>query len=208
MKNDELLKNFLSYLQSEKVLSKNTVYSYKLDLVKYLSYCEKNKIEPLAAKHSDITEYLWHEKTKGLKPSSLARNIQVIKIFYRFFVNEEKAEDDPSINIMAPKLPRKLPRYLTLDEVERLIESPSTINEIDLRFKAMFELLYATGIRVSELVKVKLKDVDFREGLVKVLGKGSKERIVPLGKKAVEAIQRYIPFRKNKNRPQISKYLL
>lgn len=198
MKNDELLENFLVYLRSEKVLAKNTVYSYKLDLGKYLQYCSKKNKNPLAIKHSEITDYLWHEKSQGLKPSSLARSIQVLKVFYRFLVNDEKISVDPTINILSPKLPKKLPVYLTIDEVERLLASPSAVNELDLRFRAMFELLYATGARVSELIAVKSRDVDFREGLVKVFGKGSKERIVPLGKKSIDAIKRYLPFRKSK----------
>ncbi|MFH1283730.1 MAG: site-specific tyrosine recombinase XerD [bacterium] len=197
MKYSELLNGFLNYIKVEKVLSENTIYAYKLDLNKFLGYCENKLVNPLECKHAQITEFLWDESFSKLKPASVVRLIQVLKLFYKFLLNENLIKQDPTFNILSPKLPKKLPKYLTLDEVDRLIENPNSNKELGIRLKAMFELLYATGIRVSELITLKMNNLDLKEGFVKVLGKGNKERIIPIGHRATQAIKTYITVRKS-----------
>lgn len=202
------LKEFISHLASEKCLSKNTVLAYGSDLKRYFSYLEKISKKCLDIDHQDITEFLWQQKARGLKARSIYRLIETIRHFYRFLIGENYIKSNPTANLLAPRIPAKLPDRLNVEEVNRLLNSISGDREIDIRNRAMMETLYAAGLRVSELVNLELENIDLRLGYLRVMGKGNKERIVPLGKTAVHYLIRYIETRKKSGKMQSSALFL
>ena len=181
------------HLKVERGLSPNTLMSYKSDLEKYLFYFKDAGIKDIAdIKRKKIIDYLLDLKDQGLKTTSIARNLVSIRMFHSFLVNEGQLKEDVTAVIEAPKLFKKLPQVLTLNQVDKLLVMPSKQTPVGIRDKAMIELLYATGLRVSELVNLKLANVAFKTGLVRCLGKGSKERIIPVGKVARKHIAKYV----------------
>jgi integrase/recombinase XerD len=144
------------------------------------------------ADQADIQMYLGHQFRKKARATSVARLLSVLKRFYRYLLRQGRIKGDPTLRIDAPKLPRSLPKSLTEDDVEQLLAAPRVEHALGLRDKAMLETLYASGLRVSELVTLKLTQVSLDMGVVRVVGKGSKERLVPLGEEAIEWIQRYL----------------
>ncbi len=201
MSEENLIENFLKYLTLEKGLSKNTVLSYGSDLKLFLKYLEKHKIKVTEANHDQIVAYIMQrkfDKNSPLKERSIFRLIESLRQFYKFLVIEEKIKIDPTINIRLPKIAVRLPHILSIDEVSCLLDSIPENNERSLRYKAMFELLYATGLRVSELVNLNIEDIDLDVGYLRVCGKAGKERIVPIGKKAIYLIRKYLEFRMKK----------
>ncbi|PIQ88266.1 MAG: site-specific tyrosine recombinase XerD [Candidatus Omnitrophica bacterium CG11_big_fil_rev_8_21_14_0_20_42_13] len=198
----ELIDVFLNYLSVERGLSNNTIISYGSDLVKFSSYLEKNNINSFAkAGRENISEFMFAQKEKGLSPASIARNLVAIKTFYRFLVRERILKNDPTAVLETPKLWKRLPEVMTLAEVEALINSPNLRSSQGVRDKAILEMLYASGMRISELANLKIQDINLDVGFIKCLGKGKKERIVPVGRKAKEALSRYL----NITRPKLSK---
>ncbi|KPK41562.1 MAG: recombinase XerD [Omnitrophica WOR_2 bacterium SM23_29] len=198
----ELVKEFLDYLSVERGLSENTIESYGRDLNKYISFLKSNAIEPLNnIKRQDIQNFLMYLKEKGLNASSIARNLVAIKIFHRFLVSQRYIKEDVTFVLEAPKLWKTLPEVLDLSEVEALLGKPNIRDRQGQRDKAALELMYATGMRVSELVNLKLNDLNLDVGFVKCLGKGHKERIIPVGRKAKEALKKYL----EKARPKFIK---
>ena len=189
---EELLKEFTAYLSVEKGLSRNTILAYTSDLKKYISYLHKVNIQFNNVKHNDLTEFLWQQKNEGLKPRSIYRLMETLRHFYRFLMIENKLKSDPAENLVPPKLSPKLPDCLNVDEVERLLNAVSGEKERDVRNRAMIELLYAAGLRVSELVDLDVGSVDTKLGFVRVIGKGNKERIVPAGRTALRYIEKYM----------------
>jgi integrase/recombinase XerD len=185
--------DFMHYLLVERGLSQNTIESYKRDLMQYAHYL--NKVESLTdcneIRRNHIMEYLYFLKDKGRASTTIARNIASIRSFHQFLLREKVAEQDPSIHIETPKTERRLPKILSTNEVEALLTIPDTGNPFGLRDQAMLELLYATGIRVSELVSLNLSDVHLSMGFVRCIGKGNKERIIPIGNMANEALSTY-----------------
>jgi integrase/recombinase XerD len=181
------LQNFLDYLIVERNLSPNTISAYRRDLLKYFEYLAEKNLDLLKIQHNDINEYLWQRKQDGVQIKSLARFGSSIKMFHQFLVAEEYTKNDPTINLASPKIPQNLPEYLTIDEVELFLNQPN-----NLRDKAMLELLYATGLRISELINLKKEDVSLRGGYVKCFGKGSKERLIPVGELAIKLIREYL----------------
>lgn len=195
----EALKAFIHYLTVEKGLADNTLQSYERDLTYYFHYLEEcgvQRIENSTRQH--IKQYLLRLKQEGKASATLSRNVSSIRSFYQFLVRERRLLSDPSVHIEKPKIERKLPNVLTTREVESLLQAPNRSNLIGKRDAAMLELLYATGIRVSELVDLELSDVHLHMGFIRCLGKGSKERIIPLGQKAIEALEQYIRHARGK----------
>ncbi|MED2972677.1 site-specific tyrosine recombinase XerD [Fictibacillus sp. B-59209] len=197
------VQDFIHYLIVERGLSKNTVDSYRRDLEQYVLFIEKveNISDVNQIQRANIIGYLLHLKENGKATTTIARNIASIRSFHQFLLREKASESDPSVHIETPKAERKLPKVLAMNEVEALLDTSDTHETFGIRDKAMLELLYATGIRVTELVSLDLADVHLSMGFLRCLGKGNKERIIPLGKMATGAIQTYL----DKGRPALSK---
>ncbi len=189
----QFIESFLNYLSVERSLSKNTIISYRRDLGKYIAYLENARISSLAAtSRKDISDFMFSLKDKGLSATSIARNLVAIKVFYRFLVRERILPADPSSLLDSPKLWKKIPDALTLEEVNALLQSVNLATIQGIRDKAILELMYATGVRVSEAVSLKMQDINLDVGFLRCIGKGSKERIVPLGKAAIDALKVYL----------------
>ena len=191
MKHD--LKSFIHYLSVERGLSRNTLESYERDLTKYIDFIQKKgKTKWRETGKSDIMDYLMTLKHEGKAASTVSRAMASIRTFYRFLLQERLIDSDPSSHMYTPKLEKKLPKALNVEEVERLLNAPRLSTPHGMRDKAMFEVLYATGMRVSELVSLNMEHVNLSLGFVRCIGKGSKERIIPLGRMAIDYLDRYI----------------
>ena len=188
---------FLDYLTAERGLSPNTVESYRRDLRRYAQFLKKRRIrDARSIGESDVASFLaWiSAPKKGVRyrPSTVARALASVRSFHRFLVLEREVDDDPSGGVVRPKVPRSLPRPLSVDEVERVLASPAGQTPAAQRDRAVMEVLYAAGLRISELVGLDVDDVDLEERSVRVIGKGDKERLVPLGRFAREAVAAYL----------------
>ncbi|MFZ5503641.1 MAG: site-specific tyrosine recombinase XerD [Pseudomonadota bacterium] len=195
MSNADLLDEFCDNLWLEDGLSRNTLDSYRRDLAKFAGWLEKQQRDTsiLHTTHGDIQGYLAQLVIRqNAKPSSTARNISSLKRLFRYLLRQGKISVDPTLQIDTPKLPRNLPKSLTESDVEQLLAAPDTQTPLGLRDRTMFEVLYATGLRVSELVTLRITQVSMDMGVVRVMGKGSKERLVPLGEEALDWLQRYL----------------
>ena len=191
---EDELKDFTHFLIVEKGLAQNTIVSYERDLKSYMKYLKN--VENLTifndVQRSHIVHFLAYLKDQGKSSRTLARHVASIRAFHQFLLREKAADHDPTVHIDSPHLERTLPRVLSLEEVETLLDSPDTSTHYGLRDKAMLEVLYATGIRVSELISLKTGDIHLTMGFVRCIGKGNKERIIPLGKTAAIAIDLYL----------------
>ncbi|MFC5714115.1 site-specific tyrosine recombinase XerD [Thalassorhabdus alkalitolerans] len=195
--------DFLHYIKVERGLSENTVNSYKRDLKAYLLFLkESNNIATWdEVRRADITEFLYLLKEKGRSQATLARTTSSIRALHQFLLREKTASSDPSELIETPKGDKKLPEVLSTTEVELLLDATGGADDFSRRNRAMLELLYATGLRVSEMCELKKGDVHLSMGFVRCTGKGNKERIIPLGKVAIEALEIYL----QKARPGLAK---
>lgn len=182
----------------ERGLSPRSVSSYVYDLKTFLEWTEAAKVNPAKAKKTDLDEFLWKEKTRGLNAASLARKIQALKIFFFFQSLENRLAANPAEELKGPRLPQRLPQFLTAEEIKRLMSAPVAATFDGARDRAMIEILYATGMRVSEMAGLKPESVNMQEGWVRVIGKGSKERMVPLHKRARAALRDYLTLRVKK----------
>lgn len=200
------LDDFLKYLRVEKGLAKNTVDAYTSDLKAFFAFLDKSGGTPLKIDHSTVTDYLWHRRAENLKATSLYRIGESLKQFYRYLLREEIIALDPTANMASPKMLQRLPKYLSVEETVRLLSHPVGARESSIRFKAMLEVMYAAGLRVSELVNLEESQVDIEMGFVKVFGKGGKERIVPINDRAGFALKKYIEV-KRKKYPNLTRYL-
>lgn len=198
---EDIIRIFLDYLSVEKGLSPNTIQSYSLDLKKLFLFFHKQKISFSKAEEEDLIKFVHYHSRANLSPRSLSRIISATRSFYRFLVLDGLIAKSPATNLSTPKLWMDLPKFLTEQEVENLLEQPKEKNTRGLRDKAMLELLYAAGLRVSELVSLKLKNVFLEQSYVLCQGKGGKERIVPFGHSAQEALREYL----QKARPKLLK---
>ncbi|WP_221565314.1 site-specific tyrosine recombinase XerD [Alkalihalobacillus sp. TS-13] len=191
--NDEV-QDYLHYLTVERGLSENTLQSYQRDLKQYTIFLMKelNHKELNGVRRNDIMTYLYHLKDAGRASTTIARTIASIRSFHQFLIRERVTDKDPSVHIETPKTERKLPKILSSQEVENLMVAPESNSAFGIRDRAMIELLYATGIRVSELIQLNLSDVHLTMGFVRCVGKGDKERIIPVGRMATEALTTYI----------------
>jgi integrase/recombinase XerD len=185
------LDTFIDHLWLEDGLSKNTLESYRADLNHFNLWLQKRSSQLINANQADIQQYL-AVKFPQSKPRSISRLIASMRRFYRYALRESLIEKDPTLQIESPKLPRSLPISLNEQEVEDLLNAPNTLDSIGLRDRAMLELLYASGLRVSELVTIKVNEVSTQDGVVRVTGKGSKTRLVPMGEEAADWIDKYL----------------
>jgi integrase/recombinase XerD len=193
---EKVLSDFISYIIVEKGLSKNTILAYKADVLKFINFAEKKQMSLENFEHNDITDFLWEMKTKGLSPRSIFRVIESLRQFYKFLNLEDLLENNPTLYLVAPRIPENLPDVLAFDEVNLLLNSVNDNNEMHIRNKAMLELLYATGLRVSELINLKFSDINWEDCFLRITGKGFKERLVPFGEKAKFFIGIYLKKRK------------
>jgi integrase/recombinase XerD len=185
------LDTFIDHLWLEDGLSKNTLESYRLDLTAFALWLTPQSKQLLTVEQADIQQYLAVKFPKS-KPRSISRLIASMRRFYRYLMRDNKISLDPTIQIQSPKLPRSLPKTLNEEEVIALLNAPNVAEPAGLRDRAMLELLYACGLRVSELVGVKVTEVSVSDGVVRVTGKGSKTRLVPMGEEAVDWISQYL----------------
>ncbi|MBM7854699.1 integrase/recombinase XerD [Desulfohalotomaculum tongense] len=190
---EKIINSFIHYLSVERGLSKNTLLSYQMDLEQYTAYLRQQGVTGLEnTSKSSIIGYLMHLQKQGRAPATISRRLAALKALYRFMLSEDLISEDPAANLESPRLSQRLPQVLTFQEVETLLEQPQLDQPAGQRDKAMLELLYATGIRVSELVSLNLEDVNLEMGFVRCFGKGSKERIVPLGSVAAKYVEVYL----------------
>lgn len=203
-----LITEFLNYISLERGLSKNTLFAYKRDLQKYFAFLTKINKNFKDVQPDDITNFLWQEKEKKKAATSLARNLAAIKSLHRFLASYGFLKEDITCLINSPKLGRKLPQVLSIEEVSALLVQPTKQrNWQGRRDRAILELLYATGVRVSELSDLTMARIDLKERIVRCVGKGNKERIVPFGKKAEEAVKRYLRLTRSKLNKKNNDYL-
>ncbi|MBC7185696.1 MAG: site-specific tyrosine recombinase XerD [Calditrichaeota bacterium] len=189
----QLVEEFLDYLVVERRMARNTLLAYRHDIERYVDFLQSRHVSaPDDVRPAMVTEFLEALAAVGLCVTSVARNLSAIRMFHRFLVAEELAETDPTETTRLPKRAQVLPTVLDQYEVERLLEQPDAAEPLGVRDRAILEFLYATGVRVSELVAVQLSDILVEEGLVRVFGKGGKERIVPIGEQAIFWVQRYV----------------
>jgi integrase/recombinase XerD len=198
---EDVLKLFLDYLSVEKGLSANTILSYGRDLNKFNLFLRKEKLDWTRTSEEDLARFIHHQSLAGLQARSLARLISALKSFYRFLLLDGLVKKDPAANLSSPKTWLTLPKYLSIQEVGELLRQPDEKDLHGLRDKAMLEVLYATGLRVSELIQLKPKDLNLDDGYLICRGKGGKERVVPLGRSAAAMTRRYI----EEARPQLQK---
>jgi integrase/recombinase XerD len=187
---DELLKKFLNYLAVEKGLARNTLEAYERDIRKYRVWMEAK--DPDEITQADAVSFLSHLSRSGIATPSVARCLAAIRGFHKYLLTDGFAKSDPTENLETPRGWKRLPRTLSGEDVDMLLRQPDPATAVGLRDKAMLELLYATGLRVSELVNLGLRDVNLERGFLIVLGKGSKERAVPMGESAIEHVQDYL----------------
>ena len=190
---DQLIDQYLNYLLIEKGLSKKTLESYSRDMIRYHDFLRLNQVHQISEADTVlILKHLIALRNAGLSARSRARHLVSIRGFYRFMHQEKKITNNPARMVDLPKSRLRLPDVLSVEEISQLLETPDTEKPLGARDGAMLELLYAAGLRVSELVNLKLQDVNLEAGFVRVLGKGSKERVVPIGQQAKSKIENYI----------------
>jgi integrase/recombinase XerD len=191
--NDALIDRFCDHLWLEDGLANLTLAAYRRDLAAFGHWLEQERNQALnAAASGDVEAWLAWRFAQHAQPRSAARYTSTLKRFYRYLLRENLIAADPTLNLDSPKLPRALPKTLTEADVERLLDSADTSTSLGLRDRAMLETLYATGLRVSELVGLKLTAVNLNDGVLRVTGKGNKDRLVPLGEEAVQWLRRYL----------------
>ena len=185
----QLISEYLNWLEIERGLSKNTLEAYKNDLIGFFDYFQN--VENLdEIKRNNFSEYTMFLASNNISSSSITRKLASIKGFFKYISANREIKSNPALSITSPKIPKRLPKVISLDEIKTILKNNMTIKE-----KAVFELLYATGLRVSELVNLEVKNIDLKNNLIKTTGKGSKERFVPVGKKAKAALNEYLKQR-------------
>ncbi len=186
------ISSFLTHVRVEKGLSANTISAYRRDLKKFEEFARKRKLTLQSVGRNDLVDFLAGLYRQKLESRTVARELVTLRNFFRFAQVQDLLSEDPSINLESPKIRRHLPGYLRLEEVEKLLEQPDSKTPTGLRDRAMLEVLYSTGLRVSELIGLGVSDLDAKVGCVTCIGKGDKERIVPVGKKALAIVDKYL----------------
>lgn len=194
MKNLALIDLFLNEYWIEKGLSENTVQSYRLDLTALCDWLDKNDLSLETLDAVDLQGFLGERLDKGYKATSTARMLSAMRKLFQYLYREKYRVDDPSAVLSSPKLPSRLPKYLTEQQVSDLLNTPDVEVPLELRDKAMLELLYATGLRVTELVSLTIENMSVQQGVVRVIGKGNKERIVPMGEEAAYWVRQFMLY--------------
>ncbi|HEX5314699.1 MAG TPA: site-specific tyrosine recombinase XerD [Gammaproteobacteria bacterium] len=187
-----LIEGFLRALWLEQGLAENTRAAYRSDLRRLAEWCETRSLALMSVRSEDLWQFLSVEAAAGVSARTGARRLAAIRHFYRHLAREGRVREDPSAELEAPRLPHSLPQTLSEQEVEALLQAPDVATDRGLRDRAMLELLYATGLRVSELVGLRLSELNLRAGMLRVVGKGGRERIVPIGEEARHWIERYL----------------
>ena len=198
---------YLAYLRDVRRMSPNTVESYARDLAALAAFAEKRQLDPAALDRRDLEAFVRGLMASGLSPRSTARAIACVRGFYKFLAVEQRRESSPADDLRAPRAWAALPKFLDLDEVDRLLAEPDVTTPRGLRDKALISVLYATGLRVSELISLKATNLHLREGYLTCIGKGDKERIVPIGQEAADWVQRYLAEARPKLVPKSSPWL-
>ena len=199
---ESTIHTFLSYVRVERGLAQNTILAYGRDLRKFAEFLrkrKKHKVEEVT--REDVVDFLSSLYKEKLDSRSVARYLVSLRGLYKFAMMEDMVTLDPTENLESPKIRNSLPTYLRVDEINRLLETPDRETPIGMRDRAMLEVLYSTGLRVSELLNLRMTDIDMRMGYVRCIGKGDKERLVPIGRKAIEAVEYYLA----KGRPQFAR---
>jgi integrase/recombinase XerD len=193
------IRSFLNYLRVEKGLAANTLNAYRRDLEKFAAFAANRGLTLDQFTHSDVIDFLRTLYLRKLDSRTVARHLVTIRHLFRFAFTEGMIPENPAANVAAPKFRRSLPEFLSVEEVDRLLRQPDVSTTLGLRDKAMIELLYSTGLRVSELCGLKVADVQLEDGCLRCIGKGSKERLVPVGRAALHLVLLYM----KKSRPEI-----
>ena len=188
----QLIDTYLDAMWMEKGLSDNTLQSYRRDLKQFAAWLQARGTSLLPCTRADLQQYLGWRVKERLRANSTSRMLSCLRGFFRYLLREEQISEDPVLLIDSPKKGRSLPKILTEDDVERLLDAPEVNDPIHFRDRAMLEVLYATGLRVTELVSLQLFEVNLNQGVIRVMGKGGKERLVPLGEEAISWLQRYL----------------
>jgi len=188
---NEQIKLFLSFLQNDKKLSDNTLQSYRRDITQFESYVEENQIDYIKVSEKEVKDYLDYLQEIGKKSSTVSRNLASIRSFYQYLVRTKKVLVDPTNNIQAPKIEKRVPSILTAKEVELLLDQPQSVDLKGIRDKAMLEFAYATGMRVTEIISLNVEDVNFEEAYV-CCKTGTKQRNIPLGTMSLKALKDYV----------------
>ena len=187
-----LIDRFLDALWLEKGLSDNTLKAYRSDLEKFGDWAQGHATPIMAISREDILRYLSYRMDKGLKARSTARCLSCLRALYSYLQREKKLSDDPTLRVENPKLGRPLPETLTEQDVERLLAAPDINTSMGVRDRTMLEVLYACGLRVSELTSLQLSEINLRQGVIRIVGKGSKERLVPMGEESIAWVTRFL----------------
>ena len=196
------IEEFVNHLSVERSLAGNTLMAYRRDLAQYCSFLdEKGRKDIRQVERKDISDYMYQQKSRGLSATSICRSLSAIKMFHRFLVREGLAVADPTNLVDMPKLWKRIPDVLTVQEIEAMLAAAKGNHWQTVRDKAILELFYASGMRVSELAHLKPENINFDVGYVRCIGKGRKERIIPVGKRAREAVQKYCHV----SRPKLTK---
>ena len=187
-----LIKQFQDYLLVEKGLSENSIFSYTYDIKKFQNYLVRHEKDFVEVEADDITLFLKEQRRKKISSRSLARAVAALRQFYKYLKDENKVAANPAEKIQTPEVKKSLPDYLTLEEIEELFQCIKEDEPFELRDKAMFELLYSSGLRISEACNLKLEDVDLENMFLTVRGKGGRERLVPFGEKSLLILRKYL----------------
>jgi len=200
---DSNLRSFLNYLLVDKGLSNNTVKAYEADISSFFQWLDNEDLKYKNLQEDHINQYISFLFQRKMRSSSVNRKISSIKSFYIFLVKRNFLKNSPLNDLVTPKQEKYLPESMSEAEVDKLLNSPDVANKIENRDKAMIEMLYATGMRISELVNLKITDVDMKRCVVKVFGKGSKERLVPFGETALDSLRSYLNEREQSSSKEI-----
>jgi integrase/recombinase XerD len=196
---DTEIRAFVNYLRVDKGLAKNTIESYRRDIEKFAVLVHERNLAASQIIRRDVVDFLASLYRRGLDSRSVARHLATIRHFFRFAVMEGFVTDDPAMTIDSPKTVPGLPQFLSLEEVDRLLQQPDLTTVLGIRDRAMIEMMYSTGIRVSELCGIQVSDLKIDPGCLRCIGKGDKERLVPVGRQAIEGVQKYV----KESRPQL-----
>jgi len=186
------ISSYLTHVQVEKGLASNTLSAYRRDMAKFEDFAKKRKLALNAVKRDDLVDFLASLYRQTLESKTVARHLVTLRNFFRHAQVQGSISEDPTAHLESPKIRRSLPGYLRLEEVEKLLELPDQKTPLGLRDRAMLEVLYSTGLRVSELTSLRVNDLDMKVGCVRCIGKGDKERLVPVGRKALGIVERYL----------------
>ncbi|MFK8013152.1 MAG: site-specific tyrosine recombinase XerD [Marinicellaceae bacterium] len=196
--NSEDITAFFYALKLEKGLSENTISSYKSDLKQYIQFLNRINIDRFIVDKNDIDKYISELQDKHLNNKSIARKLSAIKQYYLYLLKTKKIKSNPFISILQPKLQSSIPKPISEKHITALLNAPDERTSLGFRDKTMFELMYATGIRVSELININIMQVNLNQGTIRVLGKGGKERLVPIGEYAIDLLNDYLKFHRKK----------